>query len=370
MINIHEDRIETVISDLATYLLTREVSMSHASSEKFFSEDGEVIADSLLRVQMASYVGQLFNLAPEAAEELSSKESLSAWALLVSKSLSKSSNDGANRLLTFMTSGTTSTPKRISHEIEALLIEAEHWADTFDMDQIYSFVPAHHIYGFIWTVLLASLKNVPVINAKGRVPFAVISHELKGLIVAVPDQCSMLMTLSDEQQKVCDLVLSTAPCPDTLLTQLTNQHWRSISVIYGSTETGAVGIKQDVDTQFTLLPFIDRQNNPDKLVKQGNELEIQDHLAWSDNRHFCINARKDGVVQHRGYNLQLSELKRQLMQCKMVSDVQINLESSIPSTLIFNLSINSADNKKCVSDWIRANISESAQPNVINWKIP
>lgn len=369
MINIHKNRIEAVISDLAAYLITREVSMSHAATEHFFSKSGEVIGDSLLRVQMASYVGQLFNLTPEIAEELSSKQSLSDWSSLVLDSLSNSFNSDGENQLTFMTSGTTSAPKRISHKIDELLLEARHWADTFDIVQIYSFVPAHHIYGFIWTVLLASIKDVPVINGKGRIPFGIVKHDLEGLIIAVPDQCPMLMTLSDEQQKVCDLVLSTAPCSDTLLTELNNQKWRSVSVIYGSTETGAVGIKQYAHSPFRLLPFISKLDMPEKLIKQGKELDVQDCLEWSDSNHFYVKGRKDGVVQHRGYNLQLSELKNQLLQCKTVTDAEIKLEVGSPTTLIFNLSIISADDKESVSDWIRTNVNESSQPNIINWNV-
>ena len=76
--------------------------------------------------------------------------SLDKWTEVVSASWQRHPET-----ITFRTSGTMSSSKACTHDSETLVQEAEELAEIFaGSRRIISMVPAHHIYGFLFTVLV------------------------------------------------------------------------------------------------------------------------------------------------------------------------------------------------------------------------
>ena len=70
--------------------------------------------------------------------------------------------EGSERGLAFKTSGSTGEPRFITQDFAALAQETEALAEIFNgATRIVALVPAHHIYGFLFTVLLPGTAPAP-----------------------------------------------------------------------------------------------------------------------------------------------------------------------------------------------------------------
>ncbi len=79
-------------------------------------------------------------------------------------SLIHSMNKGQPETLTFFTSGSTGNPVPATSNFTDLVQEIHALTDIFPArKRIISFVPRHHIYGFLFSILLPKALNIPVI---------------------------------------------------------------------------------------------------------------------------------------------------------------------------------------------------------------
>jgi Acyl-coenzyme A synthetases/AMP-(fatty) acid ligases len=113
-------------------------------------EDGLGV-DSLARLELVARVAGFFHMPETGAEDyLLVHRSLGDWAEIVGESLKRYA-----ARVTFQTSGSTGAPKRIAHEWADLDAEAEAAAAALPgVRRVLALAPPHHIYGFLWTVLL------------------------------------------------------------------------------------------------------------------------------------------------------------------------------------------------------------------------
>ncbi|MEJ7607956.1 MAG: AMP-binding protein [Bryobacteraceae bacterium] len=145
---------------------------------------GDLYTDSLELLQLASAVDQMFHLHETGVEEyLLRYRKLSDWAEIVSTSLQKK----AERL-TFRTSGSTGKPKSCEHRIADLEQEVEVHAALFpDCGRILTLVPLHHIYGFIWTVMLPQQLGVEILDVRRWSPSKLFNQLRSGdLLIGTP----------------------------------------------------------------------------------------------------------------------------------------------------------------------------------------
>ena len=90
--------------------------------------------------------------------------------------------------VTFATSGTTGSPKRCTHRLADLCAEADHLAGLFgDKHRVLAFVPAHHIYGFLFTALLPDALEAECLDS-ALVTEALGALRPGDLIVAFPER--------------------------------------------------------------------------------------------------------------------------------------------------------------------------------------
>ena len=233
--------------------------------------------------------------------------------------------DGDAPALTFRTSGSSGSPKRCTHALVTLEQEAAALASLVPgRRRILSAVPSHHIYGFLFTVLLprtlAGTVNVAVGDPAEVVePLEVIDVRLAGpaalagqaragdLIVAHPgwwEAAARVMPTFD-----ADIVgvTSTAPCPDALADTLAAAGLRLLQV-YGSSETAGVGWRDRAGSPFTLLPYWTRTDDAAGLARTlpdgtARRYPLQDRLDWADGTRFQPAGRIDDAVQVGGMNV-------------------------------------------------------------------
>jgi 4-coumarate--CoA ligase (photoactive yellow protein activation family) len=217
--------------------------------------------------------------------------------------------------LVFRTSGSSGAPKRCTHSLASLWCEADALATLAPgRRRILSAVPAHHIYGFLFTVLLpqAGGRALPVYDLRTQSPASLAaSLEPGDLVVAHPDFWAHAAAPAPRFPPDVIGVTSSAPCPDAVAQALASGGLRLLQV-YGSSETAGVGWRDGAAEPYRLLPYWRRTDIDNTLERDalgdsaGGSVErhaLQDRLAWSGPDLFIPNGRIDNAVQVGGSNV-------------------------------------------------------------------
>jgi 4-coumarate--CoA ligase (photoactive yellow protein activation family) len=218
--------------------------------------------------------------------------------------------------LTFRTSGSSGSPKRCTHGLATLEQEIAALAPLVPgRRRILSAVPSHHIYGFLFTVLLPwwlaqqdAADPLEVVDVRRAGPAALAGLARPGdLIVAHPGWWEAAARVAPAFDTDIVGVTSTAPCPDALADTLAAVGLRLLQV-YGSSETAGVGWRDRADALFTLLPYWSRTDDPASLARAlpdgtARRYPLQDRLDWTGAATFLPAGRIDAAVQVGGTNV-------------------------------------------------------------------
>lgn len=306
--------IYRVIQDLIVYKVVQGPNFEGVT---WLDEDKHLLFDSLNRVIAASRVAQLFNLPESMSDELLQQPNLHHWSSICTEHL----NDGA-ATLTFSTSGTTGREKFIQHSIAELQQEALFWAKHFDyVKQVLCNVPGHHIYGFIWTVILPGLLDIVCRDIRKSLPIHYLPQTQDSLLVCVPEQVEACLAFSTLLNPHLNIVVSTAPCAYEKLLQLATAGVSTATQIYGSTETGGVGYRNTETIEYTLPCYLSYHQH--EIHRGAKKLETQDNLRFLSDRTFEVLGRKDNAIQVNGYNIQLEELEKIALSAPLVEQVSV-----------------------------------------------
>jgi 4-coumarate--CoA ligase (photoactive yellow protein activation family) len=259
--------------------------------------------DSLARLDVAGRINQFFHLHEVGIEDyLLMEATIGGWTRIVEKSLEQSF-----QRITFQTSGSTGTPKACTHGLDTLLAEVDALADMFqEVSQIVAFVPPHHIYGFIFTILLPSRLQVPVRDARALSPGALRAGAGPGeLWIATPHLWTYLAASLPSFPQAVRGVTSTAPMPDDLARRLAGQGLTELTEVYGSSETAGIGWRREPGGFFALFPHWTKGAAGDALLRRGDAqpVPLMDGVEWHDDRHLRPTGRRDGAVQIGGVNV-------------------------------------------------------------------
>jgi len=263
-------------------------------------------ADSLDLMGAAIALGDLLGFGRAGMEDaLLARPRLSEWIDAARASLARFDAE-----LTFRTSGSAGVPKRCAHRLSGLWREVDALARLLPgRRRVLSAVPAHHIYGFLFTVLLpqAGGRTLPVLDLRGASPAALAGQLRPGdLVVAHPDYWRQVAALGLAFAPEVVGVSSTAPCPDAVARTLAEAGLRLLQV-YGSSETAGVGWREAAGEPYRLFPYW-RAAGEDAIERDGEggqpeRFALQDRLAWSGPDRFLPAGRVDHAVQVGGTNV-------------------------------------------------------------------
>ena len=175
--------------------------------------DQDLGADSLELMQLATALAQSLHMHEAGIEDyLLMRRTLGDWVEIAANSL-----DIYSATISFVTSGTTGTPKTCSHGLTVLLQEAAFLAELFQgAKRLYFAVPSHHIYGFLFTILLPGMLRLDassVIDLRNRLPSALPGVAEPGdLVIGHPE--FWRASLQSGMRYAADVtgVTSTGPC--------------------------------------------------------------------------------------------------------------------------------------------------------------
>jgi long-chain acyl-CoA synthetase len=244
------------------------------------------------------------------------------------------------QVMCFRTSGSSGTPKSCLHSLPDLMAEMRAMAQQLGpIERIVSAVRSHHIYGFLFTVLLPHALGrpaMPVLDLQGQPPLALERRLQAGdLVIGFPDWWRLVVRLQPGLPNGVVGITSTAPCPDELSQGVMNCGLQRLLHVYGSTETAGVGWRDWPEAGYQLHDFWQRlpgeaqqlRRAASPLVPGQSLAELQDQITWLSERRFVPGPRLDGAVQVGGVNVHLEQVRRRLCNHPEVLDAAVRVHS-------------------------------------------
>lgn len=234
-----------------------------------------------------------------------------------------------NACLTVRTSGSTGTPALCRHAVSDLVEEARFLATQIaGRRRVVALVPAHHLYGIIWTALLPAVMDIPVVV---RAPGAPLDLTNGDLVVAVPDQWRMLSRLIRTFPDNIVGVSSAAPLDDQLGLSLLASGLSRLLDIYGSSETGGIAMRELPASAYGLLPrwrLAPYGHDDWQLTDQDERHHVlPDHVERVGECSLRPIRRRDGAVQVAGHNVWPMRVVEALCQIDGVADAAVRLHA-------------------------------------------
>jgi len=267
---------------------------------------GDLGVDSLELMGLASALETQLHLHGTADAPLLMRTRLEDW-----RDAARASLDADGSALTFRTSGSSGAPKPCRHSLALLWQEVGALATLLPgRRRIVSLVPAHHIYGFLFTVLLPRRLGIDAVcDLRGHAPAALAAQLMAGdLVIGHPDLWRAFGQAAVSLAPDVVGVTSTAPCPPDVARAALDSGLARLVQVYGSSETAGVGWRDEPEGGYTLFPYWTRDAQTDGLVRQCPDgtrqpAVLQDRLAWRDDGRFQPDGRIDQAVQVGGVNV-------------------------------------------------------------------
>jgi len=342
------------------------------------SGEDEVAVDSLERLALAGRVVQFFHMGDSGVEDyLLRRNTLSEWAEVILKSRQVHTQN-----LTVTTSGSTGQPKACEHSWSALVEEVKDFVRIFENDyelspaRVVALVPSHHIYGFLFTVLLPHLIDAPVLRG-----FKAYSHVRNGglragdVVVGFPE---LLTQLSSEMLPLPPGVLfisSAGACPASTFHQLYSIGAARVVEIYGSSETAGIGYRSKPESNYRLLSRWRRNTeNSQQLIDRQTKgiFEIPDNTQWHAECEFHVAGRVDKAVSVRGINVFPNHIAKYLRQHPAIADATVrpmrpDEGHGLKAFVVLHESLSETITEQSVQTWLSSNLSTAEIPERINF---
>lgn len=285
--------------------------------------------DSLELLQLATALSQALYLHEAGIDDyLLARPQLGQWVAVARAGLRV-----FDARLSFRTSGSTGQPKPCSHALIDLEQEVDALAALFPgTRRILSAVPSHHMYGFLFSILLPRALGVDdaVQDVRTRTPASLAREAVPGdLIVGHPEFWRAFAAAAPRPAVQAIGVTSTAPCPDEVAQAVLDAGLQRLVQVYGSSETAGIGWRAAAHAPYRLFDFWQRDAaDPQALLRtntrgERSEHRLQDAMLWEDACHFRPNGRIDQAVQVGGVNVFPDQVRRRLLQHPEVLDAVV-----------------------------------------------
>lgn len=335
--------------------------------------------DSVELLNIASIVNQVFCLYESNTEEyLLRYKSLDEWCKIINETMKKSF-----RHMSFYTSGTTGEKKVCRHSIENLLQEVKLLKMIIgDINRILYAVPSHHLYGFIFTVLMPEYFNIQAVDIRKLSIYNLLGIlDNNDLIVSIPTYWRYIQKSINNfppSKKVLG-ISSTSLFDGRLIQSLIEKGLDTMFEIYGSSETSGVAYRVYPNKEYRLFDYWNNHHTDDKLIMRTKEngkietYELMDNIIWHDDFRFSLKGRKDKVIQIGGNNISLEHIKAVVCENDLVEDcflslIRVDGEDRLKATISVknNVYINDIT-KNNIKTWMSNKLSGIEIPKCISY---
>lgn len=339
-------------------------------------EDGLGL-DSLERMSVAAALSQALHLHESGAEDsLAVRTTFGDWLQIAGRAL-----ELFDARLTFRTSGSTGQPKPCTHHLVDLLQETRFLGSLFTgehrepLRRVLAAVPAHHIYGFLFTLLLpAELGHLPVQDVRGITVNSLPQRLVAGdLLVSHPMHWALLARHTSALPVGVVGTTSTAPCPDATAQALIDLGLQRLVQVYGSSETAGIAWRDAPAAAYELMAHWARSDHQaNELVRLSEHtvlrtFGLQDALEWHAERRFSVAGRLDQAVQVGGINVFPTRVRDVLLQHPEVADAAVRLMALHESTRLKAFVVpkpgaGTADLTQRLDAWLSTRLSAAERP--------
>ncbi|MDE2344894.1 MAG: AMP-binding protein, partial [Gammaproteobacteria bacterium] len=287
----------------------------------------------------------------------------------------------------FHTSGSTGSPKCVPKAFAQLRNEVQtlenQWGASLGQAVIISTVPHHHLYGLLFRVLWPLLSGRPFLASVCLHPDGLrnLPVQLPKIIVSSPAFLSRIDNFSElpPAAEVAAVFSSGAPLPDETAMKFVKIWGRSVTEVYGSTETGGIAWRaasvdgkrrpwrafSGVELDLRQEPSGDRLWVKSPCTWQSGWMATGDLARIHADGGLELLGRSDDVIKIADKRVSLGEIRIQLAAHTMVADARLVLvagrRSIIGAVVILNASGQSllkSSGKKAVCDALRAWLRE------------
>ena len=334
--------------------------------------------DSLERLTLAAALAESLQLHRSGIEDyLLARRSLGDWIDIADAGLSRFSSE-----LSFRTSGSGGVPKPCLHQLSSLLQEIDQLAALFEgRKRLLSAVASHHIYGFLFNVLLPralGLGPEAVIDLRGSTPAWLARGAMSGdLVIGHPDFWEAVARTVPRLPADLVGVTSTAPCPDHVSDAIEKAGIARLVHIYGSSETAGIGWRSSYRDPYSLFAHWSfSADQGDQLLRRlpdGRQQAsaCQDQLERLGPCTFHVASRHDQGVQVGGINVFPSRVEAALKRHPLVQDAAVRLMRPdegtrlkafvVPRAAVADSVLMEADLRR----WIDAHLTVPERPKAI-----
>lgn len=251
--------------------------------------------------------------------------------------------DPLHSSITFYTSGSTGHPKSILKTLEQLETEIEtldtlwgekktdhfHEATDFERGLFLSTVPHYHIYGLLFSLLWPVCAGYPLHCKTYSYWEELLPHlTSKTYLLSSPAHLERFPLLSDAKVPLCHRLFSSGGPLSYEAAQKASQILGCLPYeVYGSTETGGIAFRQQVNAQTPWTPFPKIrvwENNHQQLCLTSPYLptayETQDQVDLFDDGTFLLKGRLDRIAKVEGKRVSLTQIERLLLHHSFVQE--------------------------------------------------
>lgn len=339
-------------------------------------EDGLGL-DSLERMSVAAALSEALHLHESGAEDLlTTHTTFGDWLQITAQALAQ-----FDARLTFRTSGSSGQPKPCTHSLADLQQEIRFLAGLFTgaqrepLHRVLAAVPAHHIYGFLFTVLLpAELGHLPVQDVR-RVTVNHLPRRLAAgdLLVSHPMHWALLVRHAGALPAGVVGTTSTAPCPDATAQALAALGLQRLVQVYGSSETAGIAWRDAPATAYELMAHWTRPDGQaHELLRLSSHaaprrFALQDALDWHGPRRFSVAGRLDQAVQVGGTNVFPSRVRDVLLQHPDLAEaavrpMTVNDSTRLKAFVVPRPGADTADLIQRLDTWLAPRLSAAERP--------
>lgn len=283
-------------------------------------------ADSLELLTLSSALAQSLHFHRGGLEDfLLARPTIGDWAEIAAQSLARFSAE-----ISFQTSGSTGAPKSCLHVLAELEEEAGALATVIGpRRRIVAAVPCHHIYGFIFTLLLPCAIGAPAVEFPDQSVVGLVGRLRPGdLVIGHPEFWRAAARATPAFPDDIVGVTSTAPCDPAVLDALKERGMARMIEVYGSSETAGVGWRDDPRAPYRLFRHWRRGPDVSQLIRLGpaeRAIALGDRLEWTGEDLLRPLGRLDGAVQVGGVNVFPARVAAKLADHPLVAQAVVRL---------------------------------------------
>lgn len=246
-------------------------------------------------------------------------------------------NDPARVLITVYTSGSTGEHRRCPKTAHQLLGEAGLLVDTFaglERCNVLSMVPAHHIYGLLFGVLVPLVSGGSFRRRTARGVWEVMECAERGanVLVSVPALLGAFRSAQPSQAAFNYVFSSGAPLQQRVGAALEETLGWQITEVLGSSETG--GIAHRLRGAADLGPYqpfrgITVRESEDGRMRLASPLTgeaqflSEDLIRLHADGTFDHLGRADGIIKIGSTRIAIAEVEQHLVSIKGIRDAAV-----------------------------------------------